>query len=345
MIHVQPESFMSYLDRLRLHFAGRFQATMSTVNNDPRHFDNASFKLEYQLRQTDEDANGGWNPDGNGAWRLVGCRVTSAFHADGTAVALSDAILQMFVADSDRKAPAKIVDLDPQQQFVSTLFGLEIRITDQAGNSLLRGRFEPAACDDIWPRIQGSGPSGDGGAGAIWQSVLTELAWGDLSESCFLQELRAVAPDRLSIKLNVDRYSMEFQSDLFCTGRVVGTLGPAHPDEPAHLVIGRQFLAQFSASGSFLPAGKINNCVGVLDEAAGSCGSTSETRCRPRTSVTCSTTSAPSRAPACGPTPTATPSASRSAASIIAFQAGTSRRLAWSNCRPNVGSPRTSWRS
>jgi len=46
---------MSYLNPLRLHFAGRFQANPSTVNNDPQHFDNATFTANDQLpgpRQT-----------------------------------------------------------------------------------------------------------------------------------------------------------------------------------------------------------------------------------------------------------------------------------------------------
>ena len=39
---------MSYLNALRLHFAGRFQANVSTVNNDPGHFDNAIFQSAWQ---------------------------------------------------------------------------------------------------------------------------------------------------------------------------------------------------------------------------------------------------------------------------------------------------------
>src|SRR3712207_8496379 len=41
---------MSYLNPLRLHFAGQFQASISTVNNDPVHYDNARFKPQYQDR-------------------------------------------------------------------------------------------------------------------------------------------------------------------------------------------------------------------------------------------------------------------------------------------------------
>jgi len=39
---------VSYLNSTRLHFADRFQANVSTVNNDPGHFDNATFIPSYQ---------------------------------------------------------------------------------------------------------------------------------------------------------------------------------------------------------------------------------------------------------------------------------------------------------
>jgi hypothetical protein len=146
-----------------------------------------------------------------------------------------------------------------------------VRIADRDGHTLLRGQFEPAPFDDIWARIQGSGPGGDANAGAMWQSVLRDLEWGDISRSPFLQELRVATKDGLlSIKFNVDRYSMAWKGDVFCSGRIVGTIGPASADEPAHLVIGRQFLAQIPVSNVFpSPVGQIYSCVGVLDEVAG----------------------------------------------------------------------------
>ena len=55
---------MSYLNALRLHFAGQFQANPSTVNNDPGHFDNATFQPSYQkLQGPNFDPPNGWfNP-------------------------------------------------------------------------------------------------------------------------------------------------------------------------------------------------------------------------------------------------------------------------------------------
>ena len=78
---------MSYLNVPRLIFAGRFQTSISSINNDPVHFDHSRFKPEYQQRQTGDDPsqlNGWFNPAGDGAWRLIGCHVTSAWRADGS---------------------------------------------------------------------------------------------------------------------------------------------------------------------------------------------------------------------------------------------------------------------
>jgi hypothetical protein len=261
---------MSYLNSLRLHFAGRFQANVSTVNNDPGHFDNATFLPNYQDMQTRADPNGWFNPQGDAAFRLLGCTVTAAWH-DGKTVPASDPVLKCIVADSDARVTAKLVDLDSEQQLVSEIWGLQVRIADAEGSTLLRGDFDPAAFADIWDRATGSGGGGDIGAGAMYQSVLTNLQWADVSSSKFLTALQAAAGDGLlSIKFNVDGLNMSFKSPDFMTGRIVGTIGPATANEPRHMVLGRQFMAIGGAGGNFFkPAGGINFCAGVVDESAG----------------------------------------------------------------------------
>jgi hypothetical protein len=260
---------MSYLNPLRLHFAGRFQASVSTVNNDPVHYDNAQFKPEYQELQTRGALNGWWNPRGDANWRLIGCQVTAAHMPDGSAAAQDDPIMSYLVADSDRQVAAKLVDMDPEQQLVSTIWGMEVRIATAAGETLLRGRYVPAAFMDIWDRAASGG--GDVGAGAMYQSVLTDLEWGDLSASRFLQELRAAASDGLlSIKFNTDGYNMTFTSPEFTRGRIVGTIGPATAAEPQHFVLGRHLMTTGLPSGNFFaPAGKINFCVATVNEQLG----------------------------------------------------------------------------
>jgi hypothetical protein len=260
---------MSYLHPPRLHFSGKFLAAISTVNNDPLHFDNTAFRPSYQERQAGDDPsqwNGWFNPQGSGDWRLLDCRVESALMSDGNLAPKSDPVLATFVADSERGAPAKLVDLDPEQQLVSMIWGLEVRIVTAAGNTLLRGHFEPVAFIDIWDRSPG-GTTGDVGAGAMYQSVLTDLAWNDRASSPFLRELRDKAVDGvLSIKFNVDGINLDFDSPEFMTGRIVGSIGVASAGEPRHFVLGRQFMARATPGGDFFtPSRKVNFCTGVLD--------------------------------------------------------------------------------
>jgi hypothetical protein len=262
---------MSYLNALRLHFAGRFQANVSTVNNDPAHFDNAIFQPSYQQMEGPgmNPPNGWFNPQGDAAWRLLGCRVTSAWAPFG-AVAAGDPVLNAIVADSDSQAPAKLVDLDSEQQLVSEIWGLQVRIANAEGTTLMAGSFEPAAFIDIWDRSTASS-GGDTIAGAMYQSVLTNLQWADVSASAFLTALKQAASDGvLSIKFNVDSFNLDFTSPDFMTGRIVGTIGPAKLEEPQHLLIGRQFMAAAGSGGNFFkPAGGINFFAGVVDPSAG----------------------------------------------------------------------------
>lgn len=258
---------MSYLNPLRLHFSGSFQADVSTVNNDPAHFDNATFKPEYQQRATPGHPHGWWNPRGSGDWRLRGCSVNAAFLGDGTPVSADDQALGAVVADSAGTAPAKLVDLDSEQQLVSAIWGLTVRIVTPGRDTLLSGQFEAAAFTDIWARSTDPTVRGDAQAAAMFQSVITSLQWGAAARSPFLRELRETADaGMLSIKFNVDTFNTNYQDPRFVTGRIVGTIGPAFDGEPRHFVGGRQFMAEEKPTkGFFQPAGQLNFCAGVLD--------------------------------------------------------------------------------
>jgi hypothetical protein len=255
---------MSYLNSLRLHFLGKFQAAVSTVNNDPTHFNNTTFKPAYQHRP-----EGWWNPRGDANWRMIGCNITSAWLSDGKPAAANDPVLTYLVADSDRTVAAKLVDLDPAQQGVSEIWGMEIRIANGQGHTLMRAKYETAPFIDIFQRWPSG--TGDGSASAMYQSVLTDIEWGDTSGSPFLQQLQNAASNGLlSIKFNVDAFDANYQSPTFTLGRVAGTMGPAGDSEPRHFVIGRHFMTTgLPAPGFFSPAGGVNFCEAVVDESAG----------------------------------------------------------------------------
>ena len=74
---------MSYCTLPRLTFSGQFQADVSTVNNDVRHYDDGSFEARFQELQAGPSLNGWWNPEGTGAFRLVGVRVNQALTVVG----------------------------------------------------------------------------------------------------------------------------------------------------------------------------------------------------------------------------------------------------------------------
>jgi len=255
---------MSYLGPLRLHFSGRFQTDPSTVNNDIRHYDNANFKPRFQEPNDGELANGWWNPDGMGSFRLVGCRVTMVSYADGK-TSKRDPVVGMSVADANQRVAGKLVDLDPQQQLASQIWGMLVRLTDQK-REYFSGAYVKAPFTDIWwARAKGKGSQGDSGAGSMYQSIAGPIRWGDTEHSRFLRELRAACPEGgfLSIKFNLDGYNMNPDSGSFTMGRLVGTIGPWSEDEPKHFVIGRQLLPQVA---NHTPAGSMNFMQAVVDE-------------------------------------------------------------------------------
>lgn len=264
---------MSYLSSsLRLVFSGDFKAAPSTVNNDVTHYDNAHFDPSYQLAQTAMEANGWWNPRGDHAF-TINARVRSGQHNDGSAALAADPAMGAGLLTIDTP-PGSIVDLDPQQQMVSTLYGVRIGIPNPDGSgALLQARLATVAFTNIWAR--GQTGAGDERACAIYQSVLEDLVWGDVAASRVLSELKAAIPSGLlSIKFNVDGYHMDSAHPRFTMGRIVGIIGPAEAREPKHFVIGRHLEvpawvnAPPIAFPSTRPARGLNYAVAVVDETA-----------------------------------------------------------------------------
>ena len=236
---------MSFLNDVRLVFSGRFQADVSTVNNDVRHFDNATFEPDFQKFSEGRKLNGWWNPTGSGAFRLLNCAIVAVHYDDGTGTtdAASDPAVGMRIAGSDDRTSGKIVDIDPQWQLASVLWGLEVRLSDDREPNFFSGRYEPHAFRDLWfGRMTGG--QGDSGAAATFQSVLTDVIWAkDFKGSRALAELQkaAAATRRLSIRLTTFSYVTDSKSKDFTLGTVIGVIGPHLPDEPESFVLGRRF--------------------------------------------------------------------------------------------------------
>ncbi|HEX8166332.1 MAG TPA: hypothetical protein VF601_11165 [Beijerinckiaceae bacterium] len=242
---------MSYLNNVRLVFSGTFQADVSTVNNDVRHYDNKSFEPSFQKLQDADSLNGWWNPTGSGAFRLIGCRVVAVHYGDGTGTTSSadDPAVGCLVGGPDDHTSGKIVDIDPQWQLASALWGMQVRLVRGDGSGLFGGAYRPHAFRDLWfGRMLG--PSGQPGGGdafasATFQSVLDEVEWAaDLAGSRFLAELKAAsaATGQLSIRLATFGFSDSPPTGReFTIGTVTGAIGPQLPGEPESFVFGRRF--------------------------------------------------------------------------------------------------------
>jgi hypothetical protein len=265
---------MSYLNNLRLVFAGDFQADISTINNDVRHYDNSTFEPRFQEPFKNEyDTpdqviyNGYFNPVGSGAFRLINCTVRGVYYQDGSSTTEhrhDEKSVGLCIDGSNNRVGAKLVDLDPQWQSSSQIWGLTIRLNDSNGNDLLVGQFEPAAFRDIWLRRQQNGADWDQPASAAFQSVLTNLQWSqDLSEYRFLQELKKATEasqekeDRkLSIRLTTFGYKRDPKVNRFTLGRLVGAIGLYTPNEPHSFVLGRRMVPKVNER--LLPINNIN---------------------------------------------------------------------------------------
>ena len=224
---------MSYLDHPRLHFAGRYKTDPSTVNNLARHF-------SPDAGQPDPHPEWNWNPDGAHMWLFEGCTVRRVVYGDGSVceAAAQDPILGAKVEGTNNPYPAKLADLDVEQQYVPSIWGLTLRVNTQAGPDFVEGDFRSIAPFDMWYRASTGPRSGDPDS-AFFQSLLEGVAWSKELASRFLRELRDASPEALSIKFVVDGYDKDPKSPNFNVGRVVGSVGPALAGEPAHFEAAR----------------------------------------------------------------------------------------------------------
>ncbi|MFW5834844.1 MAG: hypothetical protein ACOCYE_12185, partial [Pseudomonadota bacterium] len=235
---------MSYLSLPRLTFSGRFRCDVSTVNNDVRHFDNATFESRFQKMQTaGGPEDGWWNPSGTAAFQFVDVAVQRAQLTAADQGANPDPAVGVGLVSQLARSAAKMVDLDPQWQNASMIFGLRVALT--VGDQVyMTGLFEAAPFRDLYfMRVQGLG--GDGGASAKFTSILTDVTWFEpAGASPVLTALRDAAKTnghRLSINLMTYGFQGNAKQDTFTFGQVAGTIGPWRRGEARSFAAGRRF--------------------------------------------------------------------------------------------------------
>lgn len=198
---------MSYLDYPRLHFSGGFSADPSTINNTPNNYSDSN--------EATKDLELYWNPNGRGTFNLHQCKVTKVVYGPGdeTTDATKDPVIGQPVAAVYTMAEPKIVDLDPDQQNVSELWGMRIQVAGPVPSAnplveLVSGDYEAGSFNAIWAQAQ-KGPHSSASGSGVYQSTLTNLNWnvGNTPKSRFLAELKAKAPQMLSINFVVNAHN------------------------------------------------------------------------------------------------------------------------------------------
>ena len=258
---------MSYLDYPRLNFKGYFQADVSTVNNRVDNYNIETFDPQNQKLNERYKQNGNWNPLGTGIFRLIDCCVTGGC-LNGQALDRTDPVMGMLLENADQRVSGKLVDLDPQQQMVSQIWGMKVRLAQGNNLALFEGEYEPAAFINLWARQQNKSAPDDQILAAVYQSILHNVHWHGHGDSVLLEALQhASANGGLSINMNVYGYGRDPDIPRYTLGHVTGSIGPYLPDEPKHFVLGRQMIAACPSSGApFVPAANVYSFAAKVHE-------------------------------------------------------------------------------
>jgi len=197
---------MSYLDIPRIHFSGQFSADPSTLNNNPANYSSV--------------VDSGWNANGKHWFYLKDCKVQLAIGPDG-APAKSDPVMGGVVDTTNIPAFAKLVDLDPNFQTGSQIWGAEIRVSLKAGGGTFTGKLQTCGLRDLWMGRTADGFAG--GFGGTYQSVFKDPTFTSVGGSPVLQGLSART---VAIKFVVYAYDANPASATFTFGKIVGSIGP-----------------------------------------------------------------------------------------------------------------------
>lgn len=220
---------MSYLCGPRLAFRGRFLADVPTRNNAGPAYD------------PEQPVADRWNPVGGGTFDLLDCRVTGGESGPGQPV--GPETLALAVRGAADRAAAKMVDLDPDWQLSSQLWGLRLRVVDPAtGEDLVSGEFRVSAFRELFARqVVGVATNGQGSTGAF-ASVLEDVRFGaGCTGHPVLDALRPSTVDsRLAVVLNLFGFYYNHVEDRFGTGGLTGCLGAWQRGEPRSYVPGRR---------------------------------------------------------------------------------------------------------
>ena len=220
------------MDLPRITFAGRFRADVSTVNNDVDNFNVFAGSANYSYT---------WNENGTGEISFFECIITSVTYRNGS-ISYTDPLVNKSIIINPQSSPPKLVDIDPEAQLKSQIFGMKFGIFKDSTDLAFLGDWQPSIIvQDLWTRISCLQSDIDLKAGSHWfgskgTTKITNVTWGDTSFSEALNQLyNNGITKELSIGQNYFFYTMTYPEYLphnFTLGYVVGTIGVVEINEP-----------------------------------------------------------------------------------------------------------------
>nr|AEA09213.1 hypothetical protein Lip018_ORF002 [uncultured Acidobacteriota bacterium] len=253
---------MSYLDIPHIHFGGLFWAAPSTINNITTNYD-PSVRLENQSGQYNENVVL-WNALGVAQFYLQNCSVLGGVDSSGKFIdSGSDPLIGAPIITPAPLTPMsdgasgiydipKMVDLDPDQQGRTELYGMRFQITLPAGGTF-GGPMSIPQLRELGPRVTLTKVGGSFSAVGQFMGSIVQPEWpaGD-SGSELVRQLKAACTNGVAVSLTVDLHwnfpQISQNGLMFCYGRVHGTMGPLRPGETGQTLYGRRMFAPSSAA-------------------------------------------------------------------------------------------------
>ena len=230
---------MSYIFEPRLSFGGRFLSDVSTRNNTDANYKEGAAQSDL------------WNVLGGASVELLNCRAVP-----DQGIAPDDPAAKFVITGAVDQTSGKMVDLDPDWQVSSQLWGMRLRVSDPAtGELAVEGNLAVCAFRDLWRRQTDQAANGQA-SGARFVSTLSDLSWGPATaRSARLTALRQqTSEDKLSVGIHTFGYFYVDTSPRYRTGTVFAHIGPYQTGEPQTALVHRRlqtFAVQTSGGQPF----------------------------------------------------------------------------------------------
>ena len=197
--------------------------------------------------------------------------MTSVVYNDGTTADSreEDHIIGKPIVNNPDSVAAKFVDLDPEHQLGSTVYGMTFGVNWERGkkNNAFIAEWTPAVfTQDIWFSRQLSYTPKDSSqqtAASKGTSKLHDITWSNHLGSRILEELKSASDETgyLSLSIAFYNYTRPPSEPMFRYGLVVGSIGVGEVDEP--LVFPADRVMHYTGRDPPVDLPEDNPCVGA----------------------------------------------------------------------------------